>query len=177
MLNSGKHRWFFLSRVTLNFYKWPWKTTGHLFHATPSFVRHFIAMHEFKLEVQSGNTKFGSELAFFLSCVTLKFDGWHEKQWGTFPMPHQALCITSSIYVNSNWSYGPEMTKLGFDLCDHDLWPWPVVWTSLLSVILTPENFMMIQWQEHCEKGVTDVRTDRWMDRWTEVFLELLDNS
>ena len=39
----------------------------------------------------------------FLSRVTLKFDRWH-----------QALGITSSPYVNSNWSYGPETAILGF---------------------------------------------------------------
>ena len=35
----------------------------------------------------------------------------------------QAFCIISYAYVNSNWSYSPEMAKLGFDLCDLDLWP------------------------------------------------------
>ena len=44
-----------LSRVTLKFDGWPWKTTGHLFYATSSFVQHFIAIGEFKLELQSGN--------------------------------------------------------------------------------------------------------------------------
>ena len=29
----------FLSRVTLKFGEWPWKTTGHLFHTTSSFVK------------------------------------------------------------------------------------------------------------------------------------------
>ena len=46
----------FLSRVTLKFDWWPWKTIGHLFYATSSFVHHFIAICEFKLELQSGNT-------------------------------------------------------------------------------------------------------------------------
>ena len=32
----------------------------------------------------------------------------------------QVLCMISLPYVNSNWSYFPEMAKLGFDL---DLWP------------------------------------------------------
>ena len=35
-------------------------------------------------------------------------------------MPQQALYIISSPYVNSNWSYGPETSKLGFDLYDLD---------------------------------------------------------
>ena len=42
-----------------------------------------------------------------------------------------------------------------------NFWPWPSVWTSLLSMAITPENFMMMRWQEHFEKGVTDGRTDR----------------
>ena len=45
-----------------------------------------------------------------------------------------------------------------------DLWPWPFAWTSLLSLVITPENFMMIRWWEHGEKGVTDRRTDRRTD-------------
>ena len=54
-----------------------------------------------------------------LSRVTLKFDGW---PWKTIEQ-HQYLCIISSSYVNSNWSYSPETAKLGYDLCDLDLWP------------------------------------------------------
>ena len=52
----------------------------------------------------------------------------------------------------------PETVKLGVDLCD--LWPWPFAWTSLLTMVITPENFMMIRWWEHGEKGVTNRRTD-----------------
>ena len=44
----------FLSRVTLKFDGWPWKTIGHLSEATSSFMHHFIIC-EFKLELQSGN--------------------------------------------------------------------------------------------------------------------------
>ena len=45
----------FFSRVTLQFDGWPRKTIGHLFYATLSFVHHFVAIGEFKLELQSGN--------------------------------------------------------------------------------------------------------------------------
>ena len=51
-----------LSRVTLKFDGWPWKTIGHLFFAVSSFVQHFIAIVEFKLELQSGNAQFESNL-------------------------------------------------------------------------------------------------------------------
>ena len=55
----------FKSRVTLKFDGWPWKTIGHLFYATSSFVQHFLAIGEFKLELQSGNAQFGSNLTIF----------------------------------------------------------------------------------------------------------------
>ena len=46
------------------------------------------------------------------------------------------------------------------------LWPWPFAWTSLLSLVITPEKFMMIRWWEHGGTGVTDGQTDRQTD-WT----------
>ena len=49
----------FLSHVTLKFDGRPWNTIGHLFYAASSFVHHFIAITEFKLELQSGNAQFG----------------------------------------------------------------------------------------------------------------------
>ena len=45
----------FLSRVTLKFDRWPWKTIGHLTYDRSSFVHNSIAIGEFKLELQSGN--------------------------------------------------------------------------------------------------------------------------
>ena len=55
----------FLSRVTLQFDLWPWKTIGHLFYATSSFVHHFVAIGDFKLELQSGNVQMGSNSTIF----------------------------------------------------------------------------------------------------------------
>ena len=63
-----------LWRVTLKFDRWPWKTIGHLFYATSSFVYHLIAIGEFKLELQSGNAKFASKSTVFFNRVTLKLD-------------------------------------------------------------------------------------------------------
>ena len=72
--------------------------------------------------------------------------------------------------MNSNWSYSPETVKLGSDsvTLTFDLWPWPFAWTLLWSLVITPENFMMIGWWEHSQKGVTDRRTDRRTDGQTE---------
>ena len=54
-----------LYRVTLKFDGWPWKTIEHLSFAVSSFVQHFIAIGEFKLELQSGNAQFGSNSTIF----------------------------------------------------------------------------------------------------------------
>ena len=73
------------------------------------------------------------------------------------------------------WSRDAQIWgKICFELCDLDLRPLTLtLWTSGLSMVITLENFRMIRWQEHCQKGVMDGRTDRQK----EVFLELLGRS
>ena len=61
----------FKSRVTLKFAGWPWKTIGHLFYATSSFVQHFIAIGESKLRVTVRK-----RLSWVVTSVTLTFDLW-----------------------------------------------------------------------------------------------------
>ena len=63
--------------MTFTFNRWPWKTIGHLFYTTLSFVHHFKAIGEFKRELQSGNVQF--EVNFR---VTSKFDRWPWKTIG-----------------------------------------------------------------------------------------------
>ena len=75
------HRWIqtevtvqnaqrFFSRVTSKFDGWPWKTIGHLFHTTLSFVHHFKAMEEFKAElhVSPETLNSGQNRQFFVPC-------------------------------------------------------------------------------------------------------------
>ena len=61
----GSKSKIFFSRMTLKIDRWPWKTIGHLLYATSSFVHHFKAMGEIKLELQCGNIQFGSKSAIF----------------------------------------------------------------------------------------------------------------
>ena len=124
------------SRVTLKFDGWPWKTTGHLFCTISRFVHHFIAISELKLELQSGNTQFGSKSAIFFPMWPWNLTDDLEKQQGTSPKQYEALCIISSSYVNSNWSYGPETPKLSFDLCDLDIWPVTVTFSMDLTSVI-----------------------------------------
>ena len=60
----------------------------------------------------------------------MKLDGWSKQ--------NQAVRIISSSYVNSNWSYSPETVKLGFDVCDRDLWP--LTWTFCMDLTLVIGN-------------------------------------
>ena len=55
----------FLSCVTLKFDGWPSKTIGHLFYSTSSFVQHFVAIGEFKLELEFWNAQSGSNSTLF----------------------------------------------------------------------------------------------------------------
>ena len=84
-----------LSRVTLKFDGWPWKTIGHLLFAVSSFVQHFIAIGEFKLELQSGNAQFESNLTISWAMWPWNLTDDLEKQYGTSSMLLQALCNIS----------------------------------------------------------------------------------
>ena len=111
----------------LKFDGWPWKTIGHLFYASSSFVHHFIAINEFQLELQSRNAQFGSKSIIFLSHVTLKFDRWPWKTKG------HLFYVTSSLLHNfvaigefklelqsGNAKFGSKSTF--FSPCDLEIW-------------------------------------------------------
>ena len=55
----------FSTRVTVQFDGWPRKTIGHLFYATSSFVHHFIAIGELKLELHPGTAQSGWNSTIF----------------------------------------------------------------------------------------------------------------
>ena len=68
---------------------------------------------------------------------------------------HHHMWIRTGVTVRKRLSWVVTSVTLTFDL-----WPWPFAWTLLWSLVITPENFMMIRWWEHSQKGVTDGRTD-----------------
>ena len=198
--------------MTLKFDTWPWKTIWHLFYATSSSVHDFIAICEFKLDLQSGNSKAPNltqiprffvpcdleiwqitlpnirapHLSYFKLCasfhsdrsiqtvvtvqkcqirvkigiclppVTLKFD----RSWPNNRAPllcyfklcawlHCHMWIQSGVTVWKWLRWGLTSVTLTFDF-----WLWPFAWTSLLSLVISAENFMMIWWWEHSEQGV-----------------------
>ena len=93
----------------------------------------------------------------FVSCVTLKFYGWFKKNNNRAPLLCRFKLYTS--FHNHQWIQTVNLqsrnaqTGTKFVLTS-DLDLWPFAWTSPLLMVITPENFMMIWLQEHCEKGV-----------------------
>ena len=73
------------------------------------------------------------------------------------------LWIQTGVTVRKRSSWVVTSVTLTFDL-----WPWPFAMTLPWSMVITPENFMMIRWWEHSQKGVTDRQTDGQTDRLTE---------
>ena len=153
----------FVSRVTLKFDRWLWKTIGHLFYATLSFVHHFLDIGEFKLELQSGNAQFESKSTIFLAVWPWNLTDDLEKQLGTSPLRninlyasfHHHMWIQTGVTVQKRLSWVMTSVTLTFEL-----WPWPFAWTSLLSLVITLKNFVMIRWWEHSKKDVTYRQTD-----------------
>ena len=75
-------------------------------------------------------------------------------------MPHQALCLIQSPYVNSNWSYSPETLKLGFDLCDLDLWP--LTLTFCMDITFVNGNY---PWKFHEDTMIRTLSTRPTLER------------
>ena len=131
--NMSQNGWFF-PPVMSKFDRWPWKTIGHLFYATSSFVFHFIAICQFKMELQSGNVKFGSKSAIFCPCdleiwrMTLKNNRapllCYSKLCASF---HSHLSIQNGVTVRKC----PIWVKIGDFLSRvtliFDRWPWKTI--------------------------------------------------
>ena len=110
-----------------------------------------------------------------MSCVTLKFQGWPwtgHVVYDTSSFVHNFIAICE-VRTGVSVQKSPNLVKISFELFDlaFDLWPWLFVRTSLLSMIITSENFMMIRWHKQRKS------CDGQKDGWTEPFIELLGRS
>ena len=128
----------FLSRMTFKFDEWPWKTIGHLFYATSSFLHHFTPFSEFKLKLQSGKPNCGQNRRFFVSCdreilrMISKTIG--QPFYATSSFLHQFVAICkfqsgSAVRKCSNWS------KICFDLCDLEHWPLTLIFCKDITFV------------------------------------------
>ena len=110
------------SSVTLQFDIWPWKTIGHLFYATSSFVHHFVPIGKFKLELQSWKPNLGQIQRFLEPCdleiwrMTSKYNRApllsNIKLYASF---HHHMGIQTGVTVRKRLS--------GVLTCDLELWP------------------------------------------------------
>ena len=69
--------------------------------------------------------------------------------------------------MNSNLSYGPETAKLGFDLCDLDLWPLTLTFCMDITFVIGDNSWkfhddtMVGTWWKRCD-GQTDGLNHSW---------------
>ena len=141
----------FLSCVTLKFGRWPWKTIGHLSYATSSFVYHFIAIGQFKLELQSGNPKFGSKSAIFVLC-DLEIWQMTLKIYRAPLLCYFKLC--ASFHSHGSFQAGvrvrkPQIrVKISDFLCrvtlKFDRWPWKTIGHLFYAAWICVHDFIAI---------------------------------
>ena len=139
------------------------KTIGHPSYVASTFVHHFIADGEFKLELQSGKHPIWVKIDAFLAVWPWNLTDDLEENRVSL-LSNIKLCASFHCHmwiqtgVTVRQPLNGVMTSLTLTF---DLWPWPFAWTSCLSIVIAQENFRMIWWEEHCQKGVTDGQTDR----------------
>ena len=133
--------WRFLSRVTLKFNGWPWKTID-----TFSLLLQALCII-WKPSINS-NWSYSPEILSLGQ--NRQFIGHCDLEiwlYATVNVVHHfiAICVFQMELQTRNAEIGTKFV-LTFVTLIFDLWPWPFTRTSLLSMVITPENFMMIQW-------------------------------
>ena len=142
-------------KLCASFHSHWWIQTGVKSPETPNLgqIRRFLA----PCDLEIWRMTFKNNRAPLLSNIKL-YVSFHHHMW-----------IQTGVTFRKRLSWFVTSVTLTFDL-----WPWPFAWTLPWSLVITPENFMMIRWWEHSQKGVTDGQTDRRTDGQKIPFIELL---
>ena len=114
----------FFGLCDIEIWRMTMKITGHLFYATSSFVHYFVAVCEFKLQLQSKKTvTFGQNRRFF--GLYLEFWRKTRKNNGAPVLSHFKLSASFRNHLWIETSHSPETLNLGkiFHLCGLDLSP------------------------------------------------------
>ena len=153
------------------------KTIGYLISVPSSFLHYFVTSLKSNCSYSPETLNSGQNRRFFGPCDC-------EMWWMTYknnrapilyPFKRFAVfCRHPWIKTGVTVRKRPNWDKIRFDLYDMDLWPWPIARTSLLLMVITLENFMMVRWRKHGEKLW---QTDERRDGRTEPFTELLGCS
>ena len=122
-------------------------------------------------------------LCYFKLCASFHNHWWI--QTGVTVRKHSNLAKIGEFFVlfdleiwrmtlqnNRALRLPPEIAKLGLDFCDLDLWPQTFAWTSLLTIVIIPENFTII----HKKVWRTDRQTDWTIHRVACLLLKSFEN-
>ena len=141
----------FLSRVTLKFDGWPWKTIGHLFYTTLSFVQHFKAICIFRLELQSGKVNSGTNWRFFAPCDIENW--WITKKNNRAPLLYYVkLCASLQIHRWSKTWVTVRKRSIRVKIGDFlsrvtltfDGWPWKTIGHLFCTTLSFVQHFKAI---------------------------------
>ena len=128
----------FYSRVTLKFDGWPWKTMGLLYYATSSFVHHFVAIGELKLELQSGNAQFGSNSTIFRALWPWNLtDDLEQGKSEGFESCNRPLVWKRLIWVK----IGDVLYRVTLKF---DVWPWITIGHLFYATSSSMHHFVAI---------------------------------
>ena len=138
--------WF---RVTLKFDRLHWKTIGHLFYATSSFAYHFTTIGNSNSSYCPEMSNLGQNRRFFVPCDL--------EIWRRALKDNRAPLLCYFKLCASFYNHRLHQTRVTVRKRLHgvltsvtwtfDLWFWPFAWTSLLSMVISSENFIVIRWE------------------------------
>ena len=143
------------------------KQLRHLFYTTSSFVHHFKFISEFKLELQSGNTQFGSKLVIF--CPVWPWNLMDDLEKHRAPLLYYIkLCVAfhNQWYIQTGVTVGkrPIRVKIGDFFVPHDLENWRMTLknnrTPLLCCFKLRASFQSHWW---IQTGVTVRKRQIWV--------------
>ena len=137
--------------MTLKFDLWPWKTMGHLFNATSSFVHHFLVIGEFNLELQSGKGQYGSNSKVLRAMLPWNLTDVLEKK-----IVHLFYATLNFALFLSDWWIQTGVTVRKNPIwvkCDNflscvtlkfDIWPWKTIGQLFHATSSSVHHFIII---------------------------------
>ena len=169
--NLGQNLQIFLAVWPCNFTYDFEKTIEHLFYATSNFVHHFVAIGEFKLELQSGNAQFGSNSTIFRAMRPWKTIGHLFYATSGFVHHFVAIGEFKLRQIRGIWklrpAHSPETPNLGqnrwcFVPCDFEIW-WMTLENNGAFLLCCFKLWATFHSQRWIQTGVTVRKRPIWV--------------